>query len=55
MRSLCCLCACVIPNVARQRLGKHVLVAKNAHEAMRELLDAVFTMQSVSYQILNMQ
>jgi hypothetical protein len=55
MISLCCLCDCVIPNVARQRLGKHVPVANNAHEAIRDLLDAAFSMQSMSYRILNMQ
>jgi hypothetical protein len=40
--------------VARQRLGKHVQAATNAHATTEELLDAVFSMQSGSYQILNM-
>jgi hypothetical protein len=53
MRSPCCLCVCVPPNVARQRLDKHVLAASNTH-ATTELFDAVFSMRSVSYQILNM-
>jgi hypothetical protein len=36
--------------IAVARLGKHVPMAMNAHTA---LLDAVFYMRSVSYQILN--
>jgi hypothetical protein len=39
--------------VARQRLGKHVPATTNTHET-DELLDAVFSMRFVSYQILNM-
>jgi hypothetical protein len=53
MRSPCCLCACVSRvNVARQRLGKHVPDATNTH-VIEELLDAVFSVWSVSYQIIN--
>jgi hypothetical protein len=37
-------------SVARQLLGKYGPAATNTHAAI-ELLDAVFSMQSVSYQI----
>jgi hypothetical protein len=37
-------------NVARQRIGKKVTVAMNTHETIEELLDASFSMRSVSYQ-----
>jgi hypothetical protein len=40
-------------NVCRQRLDKFFPAATNTH-ATRELLDAVFSMQSVSYQAINM-
>jgi hypothetical protein len=40
--------------VARQRLGEYFPAARNTHATIVELLDAVFSMQSVSYQILNM-
>jgi hypothetical protein len=39
------------PIVARQRLGKHLPAAMNSQATMEELLDAVFSMRSVSYQI----
>jgi hypothetical protein len=39
--------------VAKQWLNKHVPAATNTH-ATTELLDVLFSMQSVSYQILNM-
>jgi hypothetical protein len=39
--------------VARQPLGKHVPGATNAHSTIKELLDAVFSMRSEWYQILN--
>jgi hypothetical protein len=53
MRSTCCLCVCVSPpNVARQRLGKHIHTATNIHTTI-ELLDGMFSMRSVSYHILN--
>jgi hypothetical protein len=52
MKSPCRLCACVTRTFDRQRLGKHVPAAMNTH-ATTELLDAVFSMRSVSYQILS--
>jgi hypothetical protein len=53
MRSHCCLC--VPPNlVARQLLSKHIPVATDAHPTIEELLDAVFSMWSVLYQIFRM-
>jgi hypothetical protein len=46
------VCLCVLPsNVARQ----HVPMATNTHGTIAELLDAVFSMQSVSYQIFKTQ
>jgi hypothetical protein len=39
--------------IPRQRLGKHVPVARNTH-ATQELLNAAFSMRSVSYEICNM-
>jgi hypothetical protein len=51
MRLSCYLYVCVPPNVARQRLGKHVPAATNTHEREEEELDAVFPMRSLSYQI----
>jgi hypothetical protein len=38
-------------NVARQQLGRYVPAATNTHKTIEELLDAVFSMRSVSYQI----
>jgi hypothetical protein len=38
------------PTVARQRLSKNVAMATNAHATIEELLDASFSMLSVSYQ-----
>jgi hypothetical protein len=38
------------PIVARQRLGKNFIAAKITHETIEELLDASFSMLSVSYQ-----
>jgi hypothetical protein len=43
---------CVPPIVARKRLGKHIPAATNAKERIEELLDAVFFLRSVSYQII---
>jgi hypothetical protein len=40
---------CVSCTVARQRLGKNVTVATNTHATI-ELLDASFSVRSVSYQ-----
>jgi hypothetical protein len=41
--------------VAKQRFGKKIPAAKNTHVTVKELLVAVFSMQSVLHQILNMQ
>jgi hypothetical protein len=41
------------PIVARQRIGKRVPEEKNTNAVIKELLDAVFYMWSVSYEILN--
>jgi hypothetical protein len=38
--------------VVRQRLGKHVPTATNTHATTEELLDAVFSMSSMSYQVV---
>jgi hypothetical protein len=42
------------PIVDRQLLGKHVPVAANTSATVEELLNAVFSMRSVSYQIVSM-
>jgi hypothetical protein len=34
-------------SIARQGLSKHVPVAKNMHTAIEELLEAVFSVQSI--------
>jgi hypothetical protein len=39
--------------VARQQLGKHISAATNTRATI-ELLDAVFSMRPVPYQILSM-
>jgi hypothetical protein len=39
--------------IARQWLDKHVPAVTNTYATIEELLDAVFSMQSVSYQIIN--
>jgi hypothetical protein len=36
--------------VARQRLGKNVIAATNTHATIEELLEASFSVRSVSYQ-----
>jgi hypothetical protein len=36
--------------VARQRLGKNIISATNIHTIIKELLEASFSVQSVSYQ-----
>jgi hypothetical protein len=41
--------------VARQWIGKHFSAATNTQSAIEELLDVVFSMNSVTYQILSMQ
>jgi hypothetical protein len=33
--------------IARQQLSKHITVAMNMHSTIEELLEAVFSMQSV--------
>jgi hypothetical protein len=38
--------------VARQWLGKHFHMATNTHAQIKELLEAVFSMRPVSYQII---
>jgi hypothetical protein len=40
--------------IARQWLSKHITMATNIHPTTEELLDAMFSMWSKSYQILNM-
>jgi hypothetical protein len=45
------VCLYVYPAiVARQRLGKNVTAATSTHATIEELLDASFSMRSVSYQ-----
>jgi hypothetical protein len=45
------VCLYVYPlNFARQRLGKNVTVATNTHLTIEKLLDASFSMLSLSYQ-----
>jgi hypothetical protein len=50
MRLHCCLCVCIPFTVARQRLGNPVPAAKNTHATIDEMLEASYSMQSVSYQ-----
>jgi hypothetical protein len=63
MRSRCSVCVCVSPLivarqrldknphiVARQRLGRNVTAVTNTHATIEELLEASFSMWSVSYQ-----
>jgi hypothetical protein len=52
MRSSCCLCVCmcILSVVARQRLGRHTSAITNAEAVIEELLDALFSMWSVSCQ-----
>jgi hypothetical protein len=42
------------PIIAMQRLGKYVSTAMNTHATIEIPLDVMFSMRSVSYQILNM-
>jgi hypothetical protein len=49
--NLYCLCVRVPSNIARQRLGKHIPAGTSIHAAI-ELFDPVFSMQSVTYQII---
>jgi hypothetical protein len=39
--------------VARQRPGKYVPAAANTHATTEEMVDAMFSVLTVSYQILN--
>jgi hypothetical protein len=41
-------------DVARQRLNKHFPTETSTHATIKELLGTVFSMQFVSYQIINM-
>jgi hypothetical protein len=41
-------------SVAGQKLGKHDLTAINTQATIEELLDTVFSVQSVLYRILKM-
>jgi hypothetical protein len=41
---------CLDVYVASQRLGKNFTAATNTHETIEDLLDALFSMESVSYQ-----
>jgi hypothetical protein len=38
---------------ARQRLGEHLRAAKNKHVTTEEVLDAVFSVRSMSNRVLN--
>jgi hypothetical protein len=40
---------------AGQQLGKHIPMATNTHATLEELVDAVFSIRSVLYQILYLQ
>jgi hypothetical protein len=44
-----CVCMCNLPNVTRQRLGKHVPAAMYT-QATKTLLDKSTSMRSVSYE-----
>jgi hypothetical protein len=50
MRSPCCLYVYLPLIVARQRLGKHFPAATNTYATTEELLEASFSIRSVSYQ-----
>jgi hypothetical protein len=41
---------CLHVYVARQQLSKNVTAAMNTHATIEELLDALFSMRSISYQ-----
>jgi hypothetical protein len=53
MRSPFCLYVCFLPYFVRQRHGKHNPEATNRHATIEELLGTVFSVRSVSYQVLN--
>jgi hypothetical protein len=44
------VCMCIPPLIARQRLGKNVTSSTNTHATVEQLLDASFSILSVSYQ-----
>jgi SUMO ligase MMS21 Smc5/6 complex component len=54
MRSLFVFVSVCTLVAARHRLGEHVNAAKNTHLTIEELLDAVFSVMSLSCKILNM-
>jgi hypothetical protein len=55
MRSPCCLCVCVPPILSLLDSGSvNTFPWQRIHATIEELLDVVFSMQSVSYEILNM-
>jgi hypothetical protein len=41
---------CILPFIARQRLGKNVTETTSTNAKIEELLDANFSMRSVPYQ-----
>jgi hypothetical protein len=41
---------CILLTVARQWLGKHIPAMIQTHTAIEDLLDALFSMWSMSYQ-----
>jgi hypothetical protein len=45
---------CINHYVDRQGIAKHFPAATNTHAIIEELLDAMFSMRSMSYQILKM-
>jgi hypothetical protein len=45
-----CVCTCMFPIIARQRLSKHIPAVTSMHAAIEELLDVKFLMQSMSYE-----
>jgi hypothetical protein len=45
-----CVSVFVFPYVARQPLGKHVTAATNTQTTIVQLLDALFSIRSMSYQ-----
>jgi hypothetical protein len=43
-------CLCLYVYAATQQLGKHVTAVTNTHATIEELLDASFSVRSISYQ-----
>jgi hypothetical protein len=54
MMSPFCLCGVSPSIVSRQRLGKHVPAATHTHATIEEVLNTVFSVRSVSDQLLGM-